>query len=116
MSTTGIADPKGCIFKSPIKNPQTTLTVDSTVAKENIVAVYIEGTPEVEYLPISIAQNFPNVQIILAGNNSIKALSDLNFAGATKVTAIVLSDNQIETLTASMFAGVPNLIRLDFGE
>jgi hypothetical protein len=68
------------------------------------------------FLPVGVADVFPNLEYYSAANCSIKEVSYLNFRGLSKLTVLELSDNFIETITKEMFKDLTSLISIDLGE
>jgi Leucine-rich repeat (LRR) protein len=116
VDTSNIAKPQACEFKSAITDPNTVLTVDSSVSNEDIIALDLTENELLEYLPLEMAINFPNINLIRAEECSIKELSKASMEGLTNLKFLDLDDNFITTLLTDTLSSLVNLERIDLGE
>lgn len=116
ISIEGIADPQTCVYKQPINDLRTMLSVTSAVAKENIVLLDIDHTQNSKYLPVYAGREFPNLSKYNAENRGVIRISKDNFFGMKKIRFIDLDNNRITSLTQDVFAGLTALERIDLGE
>jgi Leucine-rich repeat (LRR) protein len=114
--TTGITSPKACYFKSAIPDQYTTLTVDATVPKESIIAIEMDDTLTVEYVPLDIAINFPNLYILKAEFCGIISLTYRSLKDLTKLRYLGLDGNNLKVLDANVLKDLGNLRRLDYSK
>ena len=86
------------------------------VVKEDVIILDVENVADSDYIPINLAEQFPNLEFIKAERCSIRGLAVATLAGLTKIRFIDLDYNKIQTLTAEMFQGLTTLERIDMGE
>ena len=108
--------PDVCIYKQPVVDSRTVLSVSAPVVKADIFILDVEEVAASQYLPINLAAQFPNLEYIYAKACSIRGLAPTTLLGLTKIKRIDLKNNQIQTLTADMFQGLTTLLRLDMSK
>jgi Leucine-rich repeat (LRR) protein len=115
VDLTGIANPKSCEYFQPITDQTTVLATEPTLmAKENIVVIDMDGTSEIQYLPLKIAENFPNLSVLTAEGCGILSISYENLKGLTKLKYLALDFNQITVLDAAVLQDLGGILRLDY--
>jgi hypothetical protein len=109
---TGITSPQTCVYQAALAVSSTVVTVGSTVSKESIIAIDNGGTISNVYMPLDLADSFPNLNMILSSSDRIATLSYRSFKGLTKLKYIDLSHNSISSIDASVFKDAVNLIHI----
>lgn len=76
---------------------------------EDVGAVISNRNKKIEYLPLQIYKQFPNLYLYLASECAIKQISKENFEKLNRLTVLNLAHNQIQKIRADTFVGVPSL-------
>lgn len=107
----------GCFLSSRffLKPTQVLLSNDLTYSADEITQIQHQSTGSL-YLPIGLADNFPNLKSLDAGYNKIQEITYENLRGLTNLETLFLSTNQITSLTSNAFSEVPNLMLLNVGK
>lgn len=79
-------------------------TNDNTVK-----ALELETNKNIFFLPVKVAENFPNLVGYSAWECSLKEISKENFAGLNKLKILELSRNAIEAIADDTFADLTDL-------
>lgn len=77
---------------------------------QSINGLYMSGNKRIEYLPVNVHRNFPNIKQYLAEDCSIREISRKNFEKLYEVSEIRLRENQIEKIPSDTFADLPLLL------
>lgn len=83
---------------------------------ETVKGIEFFGNVNVSYLPVNIAEIFPNLVGYGAGNCSIKSISKANFQGLTSLKELLLFENFIETIPNNIFDGLTSLEFINLGK
>lgn len=83
---------------------------------ENIGGLQMNNNKNISYLPIDVAERFPNLQGYQAGFCGIKELTRRNFKGLSKLRGLWLSYNQIERFLSETFVDLIGLEYLYLGD
>lgn len=76
----------------------------------------LRNNRNIEFLPISPHQTFPNLMSYYAANCSIKEISKRNFEGLVHLRDVILEDNQIYFLLSDAFKELVSLLYLYLGK
>lgn len=68
------------------------------------------------FLPIRVAENFPNLLIYHATFCSIKTVQKVNFKDLSRLRWLFLDGNQLETIASDTFEDLTSLFRLEMSE
>lgn len=79
---------------------------------DSVQGMTFSTNKHINFLPVRVYQNFPNLIAYGAENCSIKDVSNDNFKGLTKLRALTLSFNQIKTVPFDTFEDLEGLERL----
>jgi Leucine-rich repeat (LRR) protein len=85
---------------------------DYTIANEKdtkVSGLLLEHNQKVKFLPIKVAEKFPNILGISAFDCKIKSISKENFENLHKLTEIHLHGNMIETIYSNTFEDLVSL-------
>lgn len=97
-------------------NNLTTIDETNTIISNRDASVRgfkLNDNKKVFYLPLAIAEHFPNLQGIQADSCAIKGIAKENFNGLSKLKALYLQFNQIEMITTESFSDLVELEILD---
>jgi hypothetical protein len=108
---TGITNPKGCAHDLPITSPNIALSVNSVTPKESITTMSLSSV-ENTYLPVKLAENFPNLQYIQSTDTKLDKLFKANFEGLTKLKKIRFDRCKISKLDTEVFQPLTGLQHL----
>jgi Leucine rich repeat len=75
----------------------------------SVLGLALGGNKNVFYLPVKVAESFPNLLAYSAGNCSLKEIRSENFQGLTKLKYLRLRYNQIEIIATNTFLDLVNL-------
>lgn len=76
---------------------------------DSIGALTFVGNVKIFYLPVKVAESFPNLFFYQAYSNAVRELSKKNFRKLSKLRALYLPYNQIETVRSDAFEDLVNL-------
>lgn len=82
----------------------------SDIENPNVDAIWFQNNKKIQFLPVRIHKNFPNLETYLARNASVKSISALNFERLINLKFLNLRANEIEFVPNYCFEG---LIRLE---
>jgi Leucine-rich repeat (LRR) protein len=116
VNVTGINSPVTCFHNGAISNENTFMTSKAEIEKESIVLLLAENNPFTLHLPIDIASNFPNLQLISFIFCSISEISYNSLKDLSRLTTLGLSYNNISKLDANVFKDLVNLKTLNMGK
>lgn len=88
----------------------------STPRDETIKGLSFIWNEKISFLPLKIAEKFPNLIGINGMNCSIKTIRKENFQNLNKLKWIWLSINQIETIFSDTFEGLLTLEEITLGK
>lgn len=88
----------------------------SVATNGSIGFLRFHGNKNVEYLPESVFETFPNLVIYDASFCSITEVYKQNFKGLSKLSWLNLVGNQIEKILNETFEGLKVLMRIDLGK
>lgn len=92
---------------SQIDAPNYTFVADKKYATlENLVIIHQQN---VEFLPISVHETFPNLKVYSVKNTQIQKISKKNFGKLSKLEVLNLDRNQIEVIKSDTFEDLVNL-------
>lgn len=80
---------------------------------ENVKAFSLNGNQNVKYLPVKIAEAFPNLVEYSAKNTYLESVSAVNFEGLNNLKQLNLSDNDLSVIERETFAALTELEQLD---
>lgn len=83
---------------------------------ESIGELNFSFNRNISFLPIGVAETFPNLLGYFAKSCAIKTVSKANFRGLRKLTILWLRANQIEKISSDTFADLNDLARLNLCE
>lgn len=75
----------------------------------DVDAILFDENKKIEFLPVNVYRNFPNLENYLARNASVKKISALNFQRLTSLEYIDLEVNQIDFIPDNCFQGLTKL-------
>lgn len=64
---------------------------------------------------VQVCEKYPNVEVYLAPNASIKEISALNFERLSNLKLLDLRRNQIKFIPDNCFQGLTQLYKINFG-
>jgi Leucine rich repeat len=79
---------------------------------ESVERLMFTGNKKIAFLPIQVAEVFPNLEKYKASACSVKEIAKKNFAGLNKLKNLHLRGNQIEKIYSNTFEGLTSLIKL----
>lgn len=88
----------------------------SQADSEKVQAVSFDGNTKMKYLPVNIAEAFPNLIELSAKNSYLESISSDNFHGLDKLKRISLTDNDLNVIEGGTFGGLTRLELLDLGD
>lgn len=83
---------------------------------DSVTAVNFENNKAIEYLPLDIYENFPDLTWIQACWCSIKSIDKENFQSLKKLRKLNLHHNKIVQISDHTFEGLEALKELNLGE
>lgn len=92
----------------------TTIDSDDSIIQQtdsSISALWINSGKNIWFLPVRVAETYPNLIGYAANSCSVTKISKKNFEGLEKVKALWLTSNQIEKIPSDTF---DDLISLEF--
>lgn len=81
----------------------------SSEADTNMGIIRFDNNKKISYLPIKIAETFPNINKIYASSCSIKEVSNENFKNLSKLKFLFLGNNEIKKISRNTFEGLTSL-------
>lgn len=78
----------------------------------NFEVMLIMHQRNVEFLPVSVHETFPNLKFYLVMNTPIQKITKKNFEKMYKLLGLTLSNNQIEVIRSDTFDDLTNLKEL----
>jgi Leucine-rich repeat (LRR) protein len=84
-------------------------------ADESVLSLKFDENQKISFLPIQVAEKFPNIISYTATLCSVKTISKKNFAGLTKLRELKLDLNQIERIDKDAFGDLDLLEHLHLG-
>ena len=66
----------------------------------------------VKYLPINIAEYFPNLKQIQVTKSKLKILTKNNFRGLTQLKTMIMTDNKLQILPCGVFETNKQLVEV----
>lgn len=102
-----------------MKNYTTIRDITYTISNPfNDKVKYMEfsGNRNVNFLPISLFQKFPNITWIYAARCAIREISNRNFEGLVHLKEVQLAENHIYAILRNTFEGLVNLKWLDLSK
>lgn len=87
----------------------------ANVENSDVRVIYFEHNKRIQFLPVSIYRNFPNLETYFARNASIKEISALNFKRLVNLKYLDLTSNQIEIVPNHCFKGLSELSVINLG-
>lgn len=105
---------KGCDIRSgpAINSPD----VSITPRDETIEGLSFDDNKEIYYLPVKVAETFPNLIAYWAMHCSLTEVSKINFKHLSKLRTLSLHHNQIVTIASNTFDDLTSLEHLYLGE
>lgn len=88
----------------------------SYLFNDNILKIDLSDNRNIEFLPISPHQTFPNLKDDYARRCAIREISKANFEKMHYLERIVLHDNQIYAVLSDTFEGLTSLWLLDLSK
>lgn len=87
--------------------------MDATIAETNysILGLSFYTNKKVFYLPVDVAERFPNLVAYDASECAIKKISKANFVGLEKLRSLALVENHIEKIYSNTFE---DLVELEY--
>lgn len=82
---------------------------------EQMDSIIFHGNKNIQFLPISVHQKFPNLVAILAENCSILEIYRENFEKLTKLELLFLSGNKIYTIWSDTFSDLTAVRKIYLG-
>lgn len=76
---------------------------------DQVESMFLSGNQNIEFLPISPHQIFPNIKFYQAARCAIKEISRRNFEGLVQLWQIDLQENQIYAVLSDTFVGLVEL-------
>lgn len=74
-----------------------------------ILALSFYTNKKIQYLPVKVAESFPNLIAYGADNTSVKEISKENFKGLTKLRTLGLIGTEIEKIYSDTFEDLVNV-------
>ena len=90
-----------------------TNTKNNQLSDEDVQAVEYSNLNKLAFIPNSIFQIFPLLQLLFISQAELKILKPHFFENATELTILEISQNYIEHLQANLFRGASNLQNLN---
>lgn len=81
----------------------------SSASDETINAFYCGNNKNIKFLPILVAEKFPNLILYGAERCSLAKISNINFKGLAKMKQLLLNQNKIEEIARDTFEGLVEL-------
>jgi Leucine-rich repeat (LRR) protein len=102
--------------KSCFMRDKTSIAYDDSVIdsprNETIRALTFEQNWNIFYLPVEIAEVFPNLEAYSAWDCSLETVSNKNFKNLTRLMVLNLSNNKIATIEMDTFEDLAGLREL----
>lgn len=83
---------------------------------EEVEGIIFDRNVNIEYLPVKIHLQFPNLDIYNASRCSIKQISKENFENLSRLKSIELSGNKIQKISGNTFKGLNSLLHVNLSE
>lgn len=78
-------------------------------ASENATELFFDSNQDIEYLPVKVRENFPNLLSISAYYCKVKSISPENFKNLSKLLVLSLKKNELVTIESNTFDDLINL-------
>lgn len=85
----------------------------SSKKDESVGRISFASNEHIEFLPIHVANQFPNLTNFVASYCSIREISANNFEGLAQLTTLDLAGNKILTIEEGVFQGLYQLQSID---
>lgn len=79
----------------------------------DVNAILLLENYNIEYLPVNISKNVPNLEFYLAGRTIIREISALNFAKLSNLKFLGLQNNKIEFIPNNCFQDLTKIQEID---
>lgn len=107
-------DYKTC-FMQDITSISTRGVEISTLRDDTNEGIEFSQNIKISFLPWKVVEKFPNLVAYSASGCSLKEIEKQNFEGLTKLKALNIPNNQIETIASDTFEGLIQLEILFLG-
>jgi Leucine rich repeat len=106
-----IGSTKTCFMEETTKISSKDLEI--SVKRDNLMGTLsFYNNKNVSFLPVNVAESFPNLSFYRADGCDIKEISKSNFQGLNELRFLYLRENKIETILIDVFEGLANLQEL----
>lgn len=103
---------KCCYFDRDIVIDALNVTI-AGLENSDVEAIQFSGNEKVEFLPVNVYKNYPNLEVYLAGFAAVKEISAFNFARLLNLKSLDLKNNAIKFIPHDCFQGLTKLNQID---
>lgn len=83
---------------------------------ESMLGFKVSDNKEISFLPVKVAEKFPNLEIYSASRAVVKEVWKKNFESLKYLKVLYLNNNQLKRLPNDVFADLKELRVIDLGK